>query len=107
MTTFRDHSAPRPLPPLLTPHPHRPVSVLGGPSRIRAGGDATGGRLAVLEHRAERGYATPLHRHRTEEETFLVLEGDLRVEVDGQAHAAGAGAVAFLPPRLPHAIVVT
>jgi quercetin dioxygenase-like cupin family protein len=107
MTTFREHSGAGPLPAILTPETQRAVSFLGGLSRIRAGGDATGGRLAVLEHRAERGYATPLHRHRTEEETFLVLEGDLRVEVDGQAHAAGAGAVAFLPPRLPHAFVVT
>jgi hypothetical protein len=29
------------------------------------------------------------------------------VEVDGQASAAGAGAVAFLPRQLPHAFVVT
>jgi hypothetical protein len=34
-------------------------------------------------------------------------ESKLRVEVDGQAHAAGAGAVAFLPRQLPHAFVVT
>ena len=36
-----------------------------------------------------------------------MLEGELRVEVGGQAWAAGAGAVAFLPRQLPHAFVVT
>ena len=107
MTSFPEHSGAGPMPAILTPETQRAVWFLGGLSRIRAGGDATGGHLAVLEHQAERGYGTPLHRHRTEEETFLVLEGALRIEVDGQARAAGAGAAAFLPPRLPHAIVVT
>ena len=48
-----------------------------------------------------------MHRHRVDDETFLVLEGELRVEVDGQARAAGPGAVAFLPRGLAHAFVVT
>jgi hypothetical protein len=38
---------------------------------------------------------------------FFVLDGELRVEVGGEAHAAAAGAVAFLPRQLPHALVVT
>ena len=75
--------------------------------RVRAGGDATAGRLDVLEHQGERGYASPLHRHLAQEETFFVLDGELRVEVGGEAHAAGPGAVAFLPRQLPHAFVVT
>jgi hypothetical protein len=60
-----------------------------------------------VEHQAERGLGSPVHRHHVDDETFLVLEGELRVEVDGQARAAGAGAVAFLPRGLPHAFVVT
>jgi quercetin dioxygenase-like cupin family protein len=80
---------------------------LGELIQIRAGADATGGRLAILEHYAERGLASPVHRHAVDDETFLVLEGELRVEVDGQARAAGAGAVAFLPRGLPHSFVVT
>jgi quercetin dioxygenase-like cupin family protein len=36
-----------------------------------------------------------------------VFEGDLRVEVGGEASTAGPGAVAFLPRQLPHAFVVT
>jgi quercetin dioxygenase-like cupin family protein len=82
------------------------VWLLGAPVRVRAAGDATGD-LAVLERHGERGYNSPVHRHDADEETFRVLDGDLRVEVDGQAHPAGAGAVAFLPRRLPHAFVVT
>lgn len=62
---------------------------------------------AVLEHQGEPGYSSPVHRHLADEETFFVLDGEVRVEVDGEVHAAGAGAVAFLPRQLPHALVVT
>jgi len=53
---------------------------------------------------AERGYAGPVHRHLAEEETFFVLDGEVRVEVGGEAHSAGAGAVAFLPRQLPQRV---
>jgi quercetin dioxygenase-like cupin family protein len=103
-----EHELHAPLSPaILTPELQRAVWFLGSLVRIRAGGDATGGRLAILEHHAERGYGSPLHRHDVAEETFLVVDGELRVEVDGQALVAGAGAVAFLPRRIPHAFVVT
>lgn len=83
------------------------VWFLGALVRIRAGATSTAGSLAILEHQGQRGYGSPLHQHDAEEETFLVLDGELRVEVGGQAHPAGPGAVAFLPRRLPHSFVVT
>jgi quercetin dioxygenase-like cupin family protein len=67
------------------------VWFLGALVRIRAGADSTAGNLAILEHHGQRGYGSPLHRHDADEETFLVLDGELRVEVGGQAHVAGAG----------------
>lgn len=94
-------------PAILPPEAQRAVWFMGALVRIRAGGDATGGRLAILEHEAERGYGTPLHLHHAADETFLVLDGELRAEVDGQVHTAGAGAAAFLPRGLPHSLVVT
>jgi len=92
---------------ILTPESQQAIFFLGALIRIRVGADATGGRLAVVEHQAERGLGSPVHRHHVDEETFLVLEGELRVGVDGQARSAGAGAVAFLARGLPHAFVVT
>lgn len=80
---------------------------LGALDRVLVGGAETAGRLAVLEHRAERGHGSPLHRHDLDDETFFVLEGELRVEVDGRALTAGAGTAAFLPRKVPHAFVVT
>lgn len=104
--TFHDESGAA-APAILTPGAQRAVWFLGGLIRVRAGADATVGQLAILEHQGERGYNSPVHRHNADEETFFVLDGELRVEVNGEAQAVGAGAVAFLPRGLPHAFVVT
>ncbi|MET9232400.1 cupin domain-containing protein [Lentzea sp. NPDC003310] len=94
-------------PAILTPQEQEAVWFLGALLTVRTGGDGTGGQLAVLEHQGERGYNSPAHLHLDDDETFLVLEGELRVEVGGQARAAGPGSVAFLPRNLAHAFVVT
>src|SRR5262245_45322685 len=94
-------------PAILTPDVQPAVWFLGALVHIRAAGAATAGQFDILEHHGERGYGSPVHRHDAEDETFLVLDGELRVDVDGQSRAAGAGAVAFLPRRLTHAFVVT
>ncbi|SOJ58169.1 Quercetin 2,3-dioxygenase [Mycobacterium simulans] len=106
MTFQTNHHAPG-TPAILTPEAQQAVWFLGALVRVRATGDATDGTFDVLEQRGERGYGSPLHRHLAEEETFFVLDGELRVEVGGEAHAAGPGSVAFLPRQLPHAFVVT
>jgi quercetin dioxygenase-like cupin family protein len=91
---------------VVVPEQQRAVWFLGGLVRVRVGGDGTGGALAILEHEAERGYGCPAHRHGKDEETILVLEGTVEVEVDGHARIAGPGSVAVLPPAVPHAFVV-
>lgn len=105
--TFQSSGDVPATPAVLTPEVQRAVWFLGALVRIRASGDSTSGCLAVLEHRGERGYSSPLHRHLVDEETFFVIDGEVRVEVDGRAHVAGAGTAAFLPRQLPHAFVVT
>lgn len=97
-----------PLPPVIVdPADQRAVWFLGVLTTIRIDGSATGGALSVLEHHEERGHATPLHRHDIADETFLMIEGTLRVEVDGETHTAGAGALAFLPRKRSHRFIVT
>jgi quercetin dioxygenase-like cupin family protein len=97
-----------PLPPVIVePADQRAVWFLDVLTRIRIDGAATGGALSVLEHHEQRGHATPLHRHDIADETFLMLDGTLRVEVDGESYTAGAGAVAFLPRKRTHRFIVT
>lgn len=83
------------------------VNFLGALVRIRAGSEETGGLFTLLEHHGERGYMSPLHRHVKDEETFLVLDGELRVEVGDDTYAVGPGGLALLPRGLDHGFVVT
>ena len=108
MTDLRGNSHSKPvMPAILSADVQQAVWFLGALVTVRADGKATGNQLAILEHAGERGYSSPLHSHQADEETFFVLEGELRVEVGGKASAAGPGSVAFLPRQLPHAFVVT
>ena len=94
-------------PTILSEQEQQAVWFLGALVRVRTHGSTTAGTLAVLEHNGGRGYSSPLHRHRYDEETFLVLDGELRVDVDGVTKSAGAGAAAILPRGLTHSFVVT
>jgi quercetin dioxygenase-like cupin family protein len=101
-------TTPDPLPPVIVnPADQCAVWFLGVLTKIRIDGAATGGALSVLEHREERGHATPLHRHDIADETFLMIDGTLRVEVDGEIYSAGSGAMAFLPRNRSHRFIVT
>jgi mannose-6-phosphate isomerase-like protein (cupin superfamily) len=44
----------------------------------------------------------PLHRHRTEDEAWYVLEGTLRFQYDAREFDAPAGAGVVLPKGIPH-----
>jgi hypothetical protein len=61
----------------------------------------------VRDNLGRRGHASPVHVHDRDDETFFVLDGELRVLVGEEEHAAGPGTVAVLPRRLRHAYVVT
>src|SRR5262245_28318135 len=46
-----------------------------------------------------------IHRHHhPNEEVWLVLEGELEVTVGGDCQKAGPGAVAVVPPDVPHEV---
>ena len=80
---------------------------LGALSLLRISGAQTRGAFAIAETCARHGTGSPVHVHDADDETFLVLDGELRILVGGDEHHAGPGAVAVLPRRVPHAYVVT
>ncbi len=49
------------------------------------------------------GYRTPLHVHHHTDETFLVVEGELTVFINGATRTLRAGDYAFIPRGTPHA----
>lgn len=66
-------------------------------------GAATGGQLTVVEGKAERGDASPVHIHTHDDEAFLLLEGAMTVWVGDQRVELRPGGIGFLPKNIPHA----
>lgn len=62
--------------------------------------DADG--LSAIECRAPYLHGPPLHVHETQDELFVVLDGELRVHVDGDERRLAAGETAVLPKGVPH-----
>jgi quercetin dioxygenase-like cupin family protein len=74
---------------------------------FKATSDETGKAFTLFEERSQRGKVTPLHLHPNADETFYVIEGEIRVHVDGAERAVGRGGVASVPRGMPHAVMVT
>jgi mannose-6-phosphate isomerase-like protein (cupin superfamily) len=71
---------------------------------LLAGGDATAGAGSVVVHPiAPRTLGAPVHTHRREDEWSYVLEGELGVELAGEALVARAGDLVLKPRDVPHA----
>lgn len=63
-----------------------------------------GGGFALVEHPiAPRALAAPTHTHENEDEYTYVLEGEVGVEVGGEARVARPGELVFKPRGIPHA----
>src|SRR5437870_2816718 len=65
--------------------------------------ESTGGTLGVVELTGTRDEMPPLHVHHAEDETFVVIEGELTLFTPGRTERLRAGDVAFAPRSIPHA----
>jgi mannose-6-phosphate isomerase-like protein (cupin superfamily) len=75
---------------------------------VRADQAATNGAYGLAEIWAPSGHGSTLHTHTREDESFFVLDGELRVwHGDDEPFAAGPGQLAVLRRNRPHAFVVT
>jgi quercetin dioxygenase-like cupin family protein len=73
---------------------------------LRATGEDTSGAYGLVEELAPAGFGTPPHVHSREDEAFLVLDGTLAFDVDGEPREAGPGDYVMLPRGVPHAFRV-
>jgi quercetin dioxygenase-like cupin family protein len=93
-----------------------PVWFLGTVARMKLTGAQTSGRFALWEGLLPKGAAPPLHSH-PQDETFVVLDGEMTAWVvpdagasDGDApgwvescaRSCGAGATVLAPAGVPH-----
>jgi quercetin dioxygenase-like cupin family protein len=79
---------------------------LGALLTFKATTTQTGGRLWAKELLAERGMATPVHRHSREDEAFYVLEGEISVHVGDGIVRARQGDFLWAPRDVGHAFCV-
>jgi quercetin dioxygenase-like cupin family protein len=78
---------------------------LGSLAVIKAERKETGGHFTLIEVLENEG-ETPLHIHHREDETFLVLQGEIEFLVDGKRIKAGPGDTVFGPKGIPHGYTV-
>lgn len=78
----------------------------GGVGILKATKDQTEGRFAAMELLAPKGFASPLHIHRREDEFFVVLSGEVRVQHGEAVMEAVAGSVVYGPRNVAHAFRV-
>jgi quercetin dioxygenase-like cupin family protein len=64
--------------------------------------DATDGMLSLFRATLPEGFSPPKHVHTREDEVFLVLDGDVRFDLDGRQLLAGPGTSVFMPRGIPH-----
>ena len=73
---------------------------------LRATGEQTEGRFAAFELRLPQGFASPLHAHEKEDEFFLVLSGEIRLQHGDEVIEGVAGSFAYTPRGTGHSFHV-
>jgi quercetin dioxygenase-like cupin family protein len=79
----------------------------GGLWTMKATSEETDGAFILVENRMTKGKTTPLHTHPKQDETLIVLEGEILVYAEGREHRVGPRGVAVAPRGAPHAFMVT
>jgi quercetin dioxygenase-like cupin family protein len=79
---------------------------LGGRMTVLLSGDDTAGALNVIEQELPAGLATPLHVQPDDDETFVLLEGEIELWQEGERRAARAGQAVFVARGTRHAFRV-
>ena len=64
--------------------------------------DDSEGRVSTLEVSGGKGQMPPLHVHRTDDEVFHVIEGELTAYVGSSVERLGPGDTGFGPRNVPH-----
>ncbi|MGH2881699.1 MAG: quercetin 2,3-dioxygenase [Solirubrobacteraceae bacterium] len=64
--------------------------------------DVTGGKLSVFQSTMPEGFSPPRHIHTREDEVFLVLDGEVWFDIDGDRALGGPGTAVYMPRGVAH-----
>ncbi len=78
------------------------ISVAGDRVAILLSGEQTGGQYTIMEAVIPAGGGPPPHVHHREDETFLVLTGEITIYLDGKPQRIASGQSLFAPRDIPH-----
>jgi len=73
---------------------------------LRATAEQTEGRFAAFELRPRKGFAAPLHAHKDEDEFFLVLSGNVRLQHGDDVVEGETGSFLYTPRGIGHSFHV-
>lgn len=90
-------------PVIRLPHENKGVSLRGEPMVFLVTGADTK-HTSMFDWTIPARFATGLHVHRVQEETFFMLEGECEWRVADQVVRATPGTYLFIPPGVPHDI---
>lgn len=89
--------------PLMTKFAERPgYWVMGDRYTVLLTAGETGGQFSLFDFEVPAGRGSPQHIHRREDETFVVVEGELEFTVAGEARRAEPGDVVLGARGLAH-----
>jgi mannose-6-phosphate isomerase-like protein (cupin superfamily) len=83
------------------------IWFLGTRMTVKAGSEATGGALTLIDCECPAGFTAPPHVHMVEDEAFYILEGEIEVTCDTTRWTVEPGGFVFLPKGLPHRFEVS
>ena len=69
---------------------------------LKATAEQTDGRFTAYELRMRKGFGAPLHTHQNEDEFFIVLSGEVRLQHGDEVAECVPGSLAYSPRGNPH-----
>jgi quercetin dioxygenase-like cupin family protein len=90
-------------PVIRMPDENKGIALRGHPMVFLVTGEDTK-HTSMFDWTIPAGFATGLHVHRVQEETFYVLDGECQWRVGERTIRATPGTYLFIPPGVPHDI---
>lgn len=78
----------------------------GAQVKVHLAGGANADGISIMEHRMPEGFSPPVHVHHHEDESFFVLEGQIRFVAGGSDQLRCAGQSIHVPRGVIHSFKV-